>query len=217
MNNKNKIPGMMHQIELDILRGLAALVPKNGKILEIGAFYGRTTSALYHGKDSSVNLTVVDFWQYKTHLDHPWINFEGDSELLKLVNKLSVEHGSYRAGFEYCLADILHDIEVLQIDSKKIINHEDYDFIFIDGDHEETVGFDISNSIKNSKTLVFGDDYLINAFPDIRNNVYSNKKDRCVVLPMSMYTKLWGLIPNRGYWRENISKIFDAMEGKSYE
>ena len=209
----NKIPGMMSQVELDILGELASIVPKNGKILEIGAFYGRTTSALYHGKDPSVKLTVVDSWLY-TPVENPEMNFEGDAELLKFVNKLSVEQDSYRAGFEYCLTDVLHDIEVLQIDSKKITNHYDYDFIFIDGDHETTVEFDISNSIKNLKTLVFGDDYLIDAFPDVRNNVYNSRKDRCLVLPMSMCTKLWGLIPNQGYWRENISKIFDAMENK---
>lgn len=203
----------MKDEELVILGKLASMVPKNGKILEIGAHYGRTTSALYHGKDPSVKLTVVDPWLSDPNTTG--IRYHGDTSLLTKLIEISTENKTMKAGFEYCLSDIIHDIEVLEMFSNQVNNHNSYDFIFIDGSHEyKDVDFDISKSIVNPNTLVFGDDHLPHEFPGIRQSIFLNKKNRCVALPLGIGIKLWGLIPTEGYWRENINNIFNAMEGK---
>lgn len=217
MSSKDDVPGMMSAAELSILGKLASLVPKNGKILEIGAYYGRTTSALYHGKDPSVKLTVLDSWAFEPD-SSPDMMYEGNLNLLKQAVDISYKQKTMRAGFEYCLSDIIHDLEILQISSTTFKGHCDYDFIFIDGGHEFTeVHYDISNSVANSNTLVFGDDYLPEEFPDIRKSVFFNKLNRCAVLPLGHDVKLWGLIPTSGYWRENIANIFNTMEAKFNE
>ena len=203
---------MMHYDELKILSGLASLVPKNGKILEIGSFYGRSTSALYAGKDPSVKLTVIDNWSYETKFIKN-LQIQGDIDLYNTATNISIKNKTYRAGFEYCLSKILHAIEILQIDSRLFKEHKQYDLIFIDGDHDRPA-YDIQNSIKNDKSLVFGDDFYPNEFPILRQVVQDAKKDRIVVLPRGHSCKLFGLIPITGYWRNNISKIFDIIENQ---
>jgi hypothetical protein len=206
------IPGMMSLDELQILSNLASLVPPNGKILEIGSLFGRSTSALYAGKDSSVRLTVIDHWQFAPSIEEvKCLCWKGDLKFLDFLVDLSIKNNSYKAGFDYCLSKQLNDINVLQIDSSTFKFHKYFDLIFIDGDHIKP-RYDIFNSIKDTRTLVFGDDFLPDEFPNVRQAVLSCLKKRVAVLPKGRNSKLWGLIPTEGYWRENISKIFDAIE-----
>jgi len=208
----NTIPGMMNSAEMIILSNLASLVPKNGKILEIGSFLGRSAAALHAGKDPSVTLTVIDKWT-----DHPGffddLVIDGDISLYNRVVNLSMEKGTWRAGFELCLHKILPQIEVLQMDSKYFFDHAQYDLIFIDGDHD-TPDHDIYNSIANSRTLVFGDDFLPNKFPNVCQAALSIKWCRVLIFPTdtTSKTKIWGAMPTEGYWRDNLSKVFDAIQ-----
>lgn len=209
----NTIPGMTCYEELIVLSNLASLVPKNGKILEIGSFLGRSCAALHAGKDPSVSLTVIDPWRVNpSHIKEPY--FEGCKSLYKAAIECSIEKGSYRAGFELCLSKILHDIEILQIDSKTFFGHGQYDLIFIDGDHNSPE-YDIDNSIQNNYTLVIGDDFFYDQFLNIQKTVMSASKDRILVYHKSHRTKLWSLIPTAGYWRDNINAVVDAITLKS--
>jgi hypothetical protein len=212
----NTIPGMMTPDEMIVLSNLASLVPKNGKILEIGSFLGRSAAALHAGKDPSVSLTLIDNWAYGIgFFDHFVI--DGDISLYNRAVELSMEKGTWRAGFELCLHKILPQIEILQMDSKCFFDHAQYDLIFIDGDHD-TPDHDIYNSIANSRTLVFGDDFLPDKFPNVRQAVLSTKRNRVLILPTETTsntqspTKIWGLMPTEGYWRDNLSKVFDAIQ-----
>ena len=224
MNSNNDIPGFMSDEEISILEKLASMVPPNGKILEIGAFLGRSTAAIYKGKDPSVKLTIVDSWiilppyqliNNRVSCDsQDFIEFFGSAEILSEAFEISNKHGNLRAGLEYCLKDILHDIEVIQITSSSFTDHQNYDLIFIDGGHEfESVNYDIANSIVNNKTLVVGDDHTVENFPSVIKAVQNNKNNRCVILPLGA-AKSWMLIPAVGYWRENLNSIFKIMEHK---
>jgi predicted O-methyltransferase YrrM len=205
----NTIPGMTCSEELIVLSNLASLVPKNGKILEIGSFLGRSCAALHAGKDPSVSLTVIDPWPWHpSRRQEPY--FEGDPALYDAAVDRSMEAGTFRAGFELCLSKILHDIKILQIDSKTFSNHGQYDLIFIDGDHDEPE-YDIDNSIKNNHTLVIGDDFFHDHFPNVRKSVMAASKDRILVYHKSHRTKIWSLIPTAGHWRDNINAVVDAM------
>ena len=212
----NTIPGMMNPDEMIVLSNLASLVPKNGKILEIGSFLGRSAAALHAGKDPSVSLTLIDNWAYGIGFFDD-IVIDGDISLYNRAVDLSMEEGTWRAGFELCLHKILHQIEVLQMDSKHFFDHTQYDLIFIDGDHDNPK-HDIYNSIANSRTLVFGDDFLPDKFPNIRRAVLSTKRSRVLILPTETTSKtrtplkIWGLMPTEGYWRDNLSKVFDAIQ-----
>jgi hypothetical protein len=212
----NTIPGIMNPDEMIVLSNLASLVPKNGKILEIGSFLGRSAAALHAGKDPSVTLTVIDKWtDHPGFFDH--LVIDGDISLYNRAVDLSIEKDTWRAGFELCLHKILHQIEVLQMDSKHFFDHAQYDLIFIDGDHDNPE-HDIYNSIANSRTLVFGDDFLADGFPNIRRAALSTKWSRVLIFPTETTsntqspTKIWGAMPTEGYWRDNLSKVFDAIQ-----
>lgn len=207
------IPGMMCSEELIVLSNLASLVPKNGKILEIGSCLGRSAAALHAGKDLSVTLTVMDPWNWYTDAETAQTNklhCEGDLSLYDAAIDCIMEKGTWRAGFEFCLDKILHDIEILQMDSKTFSGHDQYDLIFIDGDHDRPE-YDIDNSIKNNHTLVIGDDFFHDQFPNVRKTVIYASKDRILLHHKFHRTKIWSLIPIAGYWRDNINQVIDAM------
>jgi predicted O-methyltransferase YrrM len=210
----NTIPGMMRSEELIVLSNLASLVPKNGKILEIGSFLGRSCAALHAGKDPSVTLTVMDPWPWCADAETAQTNklfCEGDLSLYDAAIDCIMEKGTFRAGFEFCLDKILHDIEILQMDSNTFSGHDQYDLIFIDGDHDEPE-YDISSSIVNNHTLVIGDDFSHDHFPNLRKTVLaSTNKDRILFYHKAKHTKIWALIPTAGHWRDNINKVVDAM------
>jgi len=213
----NTIPGMMNPDEMIVLSNLASLVPKNGKILEIGSFLGRSAAALHAGKDPSVTLTIIDNWAFIPAFFDDKVFVDGDISLYNRAVNLSIEKGTWRAGFELCMHKILHQIEVLQMDSKHFFDHAQYDLIFIDGCHD-TPEHDIYNSIANSRALVFGDDFLLNKFPNVRQAVMSSRCNRILIFPTEpklktqALTKIWGLMPTEGYWRDNLSKVFDAIQ-----
>jgi hypothetical protein len=213
----NTIPGMMTPDEMIVLSNLASLVPKNGKILEIGSYLGRSTAALHAGKDPSVTLTLIDNWDFGIGVVDDDIVIDGDISLYNRAVNLSIEKGTWRAGFELCLHKILHQIEVLQMDSKHFFDHAQYDLIFIDGDHNRPE-HDIYNSIANSRTLVFGDDFIFDLFPNVLQVVMSSRGNRVLIFPTEpklktqAMTKIWGLMPTEGYWRDNLSKVFDAIQ-----
>jgi predicted O-methyltransferase YrrM len=212
----NTIPGMTCSEELIVISNMASLVLKNGKILEIGSFLGRSCAALHAGKDPSVTLTVIDPWAWHPSYRHEPF-FEGDKSVYDAAIKRAIEKGSFRAGFEFCLDKILHDIEILQIDSKTFSGHGQYDLIFIDGDHDEPE-HDISSSIENNRTLVMGDDFFHDHFPNVRKIVLSSTNtDRILLYHKAEKTKVWTLIPITGHWRDNINKVVDAMTIKTSE
>lgn len=54
------IPGHMTEIELQEIERLAAQVPANGLIVEVGCLYGRSTYAWASSCDHSVKVLVID-------------------------------------------------------------------------------------------------------------------------------------------------------------
>ena len=56
------VPGRMELDEMAFLAALAAKVPEGGRIVEIGAFYGRSTSAMARA-NPSVRITSIDTFE----------------------------------------------------------------------------------------------------------------------------------------------------------
>ncbi len=61
-SNALRIPGKMDLDELAFLAALAAEVPENGSIVEVGAFYGRSTNALACG-NATAQITSIDTFE----------------------------------------------------------------------------------------------------------------------------------------------------------
>ena len=114
---KTDVPGWMTEVDLNVLYKLASLGPENGSILEVGCFLGRSTSALFAGKKTSVTLTVVDTFQKHTGYDTSYDIFKertnaigvtyidayGSKDLYNTARGIASKEDSWLNGFKHCV------------------------------------------------------------------------------------------------------------------
>jgi hypothetical protein len=65
------IPGWLPESELKILEQIAFTVPKNGHVVEIGPFCGRSSWCWAKSVDPSVTVTCIDIWDPSAHPYRP--------------------------------------------------------------------------------------------------------------------------------------------------
>jgi precorrin-6B methylase 2 len=210
------IPGWMTEYDLRILTMLADHVPKNGSILEIGCFLGRSTTALYNGKDSSVSLEVIDpFEDMRTWAGFKEIpTFEKSScKGNEFVYKVAIHIAqsiSWLEAFRYCIGRTrFEQVQLFKGTSENHPKVKDYDLVFIDGAHSyEGVKHDIMK-YSSDTTLIVGDDF-INTHPGVSQAINELREYRSLI--GFGESKLWALIPRSGYWYDLFKKnnLFSA-------
>lgn len=202
----NNIPGWVTGRELTILSTLAGYVPENGSILEIGCFLGRSTSALYNSKHSSVTLDVVDCFRgiSSASINKPFDQlFSQRSEQLEQAyyraRDIAIKDG-WQQAFKDCVGqEMYNNITVHPMNSTNFVKTKQYNLTFIDGDHaEESVLNDIQKCDTDVDLLV-GDDF-VKTFPGIAAAVNQFRRTRTLIVFQD--TKLWVLVPKSGYWKE---------------
>jgi hypothetical protein len=222
----SKIPGWMTQADLTVLHRLASLVPDSGSILEIGCFLGRSTDALFRGKQTSVKMTVVDSFQthdgYSPDEDifalrenasgEKYIDAFGDKELYNAAAELTKLNGNWLEGFKYCVGkDIIEGIELHQSYSADFkLDDNGYDLAFIDASHKvEDTKADIAKFMSNQRTLIVGDDFdarhygVAQAILETRRpSAKEIGAKRLLIVPEG--SKIWMLVPIVGYWKEQF-------------
>jgi hypothetical protein len=206
INHRTDIPGMMFEKELHILSQTANLVKPSGHILEIGACFGRSTHALYLGKDPSVSLTTVDIWGPPISIEPGTYN--GNPELLKELMEISKTRNDSKFGFISAVGpECLSNINVVQTSSANFKSNVNYDLVFIDGDHSyDGVKIDISNYVYDDNTLIVGDDFLaVNS--GLISAVIEGRRNRILIVPPSYDCKLFFLVPTTGYWFSKIPEL----------
>ncbi len=201
-----EIPGWMTHQDLNILTELAKHVPKNGSILEIGCFLGRSTTALYNGKDSSVSLEVIDPFEdicswsgFKEIPSFTKANCSGSETLYNIAIHIA-QRKNWLESFRFCIGDTIYNkLDVYRGTSKNHIIEKEYDFVFIDGSHShEDVKHDIVK-YSSDTTLIVGDDF-INTHPGVSQAINESRNYRTLVVFNE--SKLWVLIPRLGYWSD---------------
>ena len=194
MINAN-IPGWIRPEELVILSTLAKFVPSNGSILEVGCFLGRSTVALYNGKDLSVSLSVVDTFGGLSGN----FNGAGDIDMFNAAKDIAATDG-WQAAFKFCIGeDIYNDINVYASTSKEFVKNKTYNLTFIDASHYyEDVRNDLKKFASDTELLV-GDDFSF-GYPGVSQALNQFRNERTLVVFED--TKLWALIPKTGYWRD---------------
>lgn len=58
-----EIEGWMHEVELEWLYAMAKRIPEKSLIVEIGAWMGRSSCAIYTGAGTSKTVVSIDTWQ----------------------------------------------------------------------------------------------------------------------------------------------------------
>lgn len=129
------IEGHFSVRDLARLSAIAAQVPENGAIVEIGSLYGRSTSAIFSAKKESVELFAVDI-------------FVGDGiEIIPKIDhyKKLIKNMSAHGFFPY----IIHGNS---FQASHHFEDKTLDMVFIDGSHtEEAVYADIMNMLPKMK------------------------------------------------------------------
>jgi hypothetical protein len=221
MTFKTDVPGWMTDADLNVLYKLASMVPESGSILEVGCFLGRSTSALYSGKHSSVTLTVVDTFQKHTGYDtdydifkervnsigESYVDAYGSKELYNMARAIAGKEDSWLNGFKLCIGEEMYNS--LYVNKTKFDNFDtrnsNYNLAFIDASHlKQDAVNDISRFVSNNNTLIVGDDFdpkyisgVISAIVEVRR---ANK--HLLIVPEN--SKLWILVPREGYWKEQF-------------
>jgi hypothetical protein len=210
-NYRFDIPGMTFEKELKILANIASLVPSNGNILEIGSAYGRSTHALYIGKSKSVSLTVVDLWG--DPIPMPLGTYEGDPDLLEVLNKVSKEFNDFKFAFIECLgSSIIENINLVQASSSDFESVIDYDLVFLDGDHRyESVKIELDKFSDNKENLIIIDDFDTNNL-EIVKAVMFERHNKFLIVPPYKQCKIAFLFPTTGYWVDKVDLIINLSK-----
>ena len=140
----NNIPGWNGRQILNILAELSHLVPENGRILELGALFGRSTYALGHNKKPSVELHVVEIWPTILLSNHTEVNYHdshcGEDELRLLESKIKQNPGRLEGQdfyelWKYWTQGIPNLHSVRGFTTAPNDHYPDFDFIFHDAGH----------------------------------------------------------------------------------
>jgi len=203
-----EIPGWMSIQDLNILQTLAGYIPENGSILEIGCFLGRSTSALYSGKHDSVNLSVVDTFEYNEKYSiFTGYDLNGDIGSFLTAARLARKENSWRKSFEDCIGDeICNNIDIHEMSSDKFLSDRIFDMVFIDADHStDAVVNDITKFIKTD-TLIVGDDYTPKWSTSIPVATALVRENYPWTLVVPAYSKIWFMVPPIGKWKDIFKK-----------
>lgn len=198
----------MKKNELMILSTIASYVPDNGSILEVGSFLGRSTAALFNGKKQNVTLDVVDTFLCYPNLLKPELNvtfekasLKGSQEMYYAAKNIAAKTG-WLSAFRYCVGeDMYNKINVHQTTSVDFTKDKAYNLTFIDASHTfEHVSGDIKKFI-DADNLLMGDDF-IPLYPGVSQALNLLRDSRTLVVFED--TKLWALVPKKGFWRDTF-------------
>lgn len=163
-----EIDGWMAPEELTWLYETARKVPPSGLIVEIGAWQGRSSAAIYEGAGKeaagvqSPNKIVVsiDTWQGQDDLPDHQIAKEVDMFQIYLANIKALGFSPLRFPF-LTLRNRNHYLINDSVNSAVFFDDKSIDWIFIDGDHR-LCGADIDAYLPKMKAdgLITGHDYF---------------------------------------------------------
>lgn len=159
-----QIDGWMHPIELEWLFHIAQKVPEEGVIVELGAWKGRSSAALYEGAGNKKNVVSIDTWRGQKNLvdfDHSEVKttdifkvyIENMRQLGFNPKPSPIPYEPHHYGPQYIISD--------SVEASKYFQNNSVDWIFIDADHTKT-GEDIDAWLPKMKTdgLMTGHDYF---------------------------------------------------------
>ena len=156
------IPGWMSEEDLVFLYNMAAAVPMNGCIVELGCWLGRSTCAIIQGA-ATRDICVVDTWRGPDGPEIPYTERNA-------VRKIFISNMKNFAGF----VPAIYDMDTR--DAADRFAPASVDFLFIDADHsEESVYADMITWLPKMKPegVVAGHDWDRNSVRRAFSKIYS--------------------------------------------
>lgn len=156
-----EIDGWMAPEELTWLYETARKVPQDGLIVEIGAWKGRSSAALYEGAENEKAIVSIDTWKGQDDLPDHQIAQKIDmwGVYIRNMKQLGLIVYPIQRGFEndnrswFFISD--------SVAAAAEFPDQSIDWLFIDGDHRKT-GADIDAFLPKMKpdSLITGHDYF---------------------------------------------------------
>lgn len=153
------IDGWMQPVELDWLYSMAQKVPDGGLIVEIGAWLGRSSAALYEGAGNRKTVVTIDTWKGQPDLIDTDHQLAKNSDLFgSYMDNMYEVFGTYpkpyergRLGPQYIIGD--------SVESASFFEDQSIDMWFDDGDHTR-LGEDIDAYEAKIRGILSGHDYF---------------------------------------------------------
>jgi predicted O-methyltransferase YrrM len=198
MNIENNIPGWMHPIEMEILSIWAQGLPPNGRIVEVGSLFGRSTEVWRRFSDPTVEVYCIDMF-YENYVANHEVKSSGSSYPIPIENKvynaLKEFHNNVKdfKNFKFIQAELPRQIE--------LYDNMPIDILFIDAGHTNPNDWDIIKSLAKfvkKGGMITGHDYL-EWFPDVienaerLSNIYENE------IRLNKDTSLWSVRVTKEY------------------
>jgi hypothetical protein len=141
---ENNIPGMFHPDDFLVQELICSVMPKKGKMLEVGSHLGRSTLGWAERLSSKFRIFAMDFWNHDTtwrKYDHPdWKDLEG----WDYMNGSPIPPDYSKSRYSRFLSNVENFPNVVPLrmtsppEFKRgylIEKISDLDLLFLDGDH----------------------------------------------------------------------------------
>lgn len=181
------IPGFMREHDLQALVSLAVKVPKNGSVIEVGPFMGRSTWALAKSVDPSVKVFTIDCWESNK------INVMDFSEMDAFEEGKVYDFNAFKEYVKDC--DNVIPIKARSTEAKWP-HMKKADLIFIDATHESPeIDNDIAYWLPHLKSTgtISGHDFQPDRYNDVCRAVIRLSEE--LKLPIRFYndSTIWSI------------------------
>lgn len=182
---------------------LASQVPKNGVIVEIGSFKGKSTACLALASNDSTKVYAIDTFEGNSKDFSEGVQFLGGNFYADFLRNIKTTGKAKK----------VHTVNGL---SSKIGEkwNKKIDFLFIDGSHiyeDVKLDFDLFYPwVKEGGIIAFHDVHP--NFPGV-SRVWKESKEKLIAYS-NIHTLYYGIKPKKGLNKESAQKIIEEIDDK---
>jgi hypothetical protein len=199
------IPGWMPEAELQIIERVAATIPRDGVMVEVGPFLGRSSWCWAKSVDPSVKVYCLDIWDIAVHPYSPpsLIGGTQGGGDYGVAARIEDTYGTLE-NFKRCTSDCPNIEPIQGASPRSFLNWQrSLDLVFLDGVHHNPPFWDDLNfwfwKIKPGGILC-GDD-CARSHPDVLWGIHDFAKNHN--LTFMVQGRLWFIprVPRQNFFR----------------
>lgn len=193
-------PGNTSVFQCEQLSKVAKIIPDYSNIVEIGAYYGRTSRVWYYNKPKNSKLTVIDIFQYEKLTNR----IQGNEKLIKRAIKQSERNQTTYYSFLDLCKDFVDDIEVIHENALQYKIKIPFDFVYIDAAHDNRK-IKIIDKFITDNNIISGHDF-IDDHPVVIKNILEAKEKYDRELIVIKDTSIWLLLKKDSFVFDKLDK-----------